>query len=96
MNKLLQEYDAYDDALERAKALIAGEAVSTAITVRMRNGEVNHTDGPLAETKEQLGGFYLIDVPDREQALTCAAKCPSASSGSIEVRPLMNYDPAGN
>ena len=94
MNKLLQEYYAYGDALKGAKALIAGEAlkpVSTATTVRMRNGKVNHTDGPFAETKEQLGGFYLIDVPDLEQALAWAAKCPSASSGSIEVRPLMDF-----
>lgn len=79
MNKLLQEYDAYGDALKGAKALIAGEALKpTSTTVRMRNGKVNHTDGPLAETKEQLGGFYLIDVPDLEQALAWAAKCPSA------------------
>ena len=72
MNKLLQEFDAYGDALKGAKARIAGEAlkpVSTATTVRMRNGKVNHTDGPFAETREQLGGVYLIDVPDLEQAL---------------------------
>jgi hypothetical protein len=94
MNALISEYFAYDDQLKAAKALIAGEAlkpVSTATTVRVRSGKALHTDGPFAETKEQLGGFYLIDVPDLEKALEWAAKCPASRSGSVEVRPLMEF-----
>ena len=62
--------------------------VATAKTVRMRNGHVKATDGPFAETKEHLGGYYLIDVPSLDAALEWAAKVPSAAIGSIEVRPL--------
>jgi hypothetical protein len=62
--------------------------VSTATTVRSRNGKVTNVDGPFAETKEQLGGYYVIEVPNIEKALEWAAKCPGARDGSIEVRPL--------
>jgi hypothetical protein len=68
------------------------EGLDMATTVRVRDGETLVTDGPFAETKEMLGGYYLIDVPDREAALGWAAKVPSAPYGSIEVRPLMEYD----
>ncbi|HEV7496003.1 YciI family protein [Baekduia sp.] len=68
------------------------EGLDMATTVRVRDGETLVTDGPFAETKEMLGGYYLIDVPDREAALAWAAKVPSAPYGSIEVRPLMEYD----
>ncbi len=61
---------------------------STATTVRVRNGKTLTTDGPFAETKEQLGGYYMIDVPDLDQAVHWAARCPAANGGSIEVRPL--------
>lgn len=64
------------------------KATSTATTVRVRNGKTLATDGPFAETKEQLGGYYLIDVPDLDQAVHWAARCPAAMGGSIEVRPL--------
>ncbi len=64
------------------------KATSTATTVRVRNGKTLTTDGPFAETKEQLGGYYLIDVPDLDQAVHWAARCPAAAGGSIEVRPL--------
>jgi hypothetical protein len=60
----------------------------SATTVRLRNGKTLTTDGPFAETKEQLGGFYLIDVPNLDDAVHWAARCPSAADGSIEVRPL--------
>jgi hypothetical protein len=60
----------------------------SATTVRVRNGKTLTTDGPFAETKEQLGGFYLIDVPHLDDAVHWAARCPLAAGGSIEVRPL--------
>ena len=60
----------------------------SATTVRVRNGKTLTTDGPFAETKEQLGGYYLIEVPDLDQAVHWAARCPAAGGGSIEVRPL--------
>lgn len=72
-------------------ALIAAEAlepVDTATTVRVRNGRATMTDGPFAETKEQLAGFYLLDAPDLDAALAMAAKIPPAREGSVEVRPV--------
>ncbi len=84
-------YVAYTDALKHAGVLEGGnrlQAVRTARTVRARNGKASVTDGPFAETKEVLGGFYMIDVPDLEAALAWAARCPGAVHGSIEVRPL--------
>lgn len=80
-----------DEELRRSGRSIVAEAlqpVSTAVTVRVRNGKLSTTDGPFAETKEQLGGFYMIDVPDMDAALTWAARCPGASHGAIEVRPI--------
>lgn len=85
----------YTDALRESDAMEAGEALhptSTATTVRLRNGETVATDGPFAETKEQLGGFYLVDVPDLDAALEWAAKMPNAHRGSIEVRPILEFD----
>ncbi len=82
---------AYANALADAGRLLAGEAlqpVATATTVRLRGGEVHLTDGPFAETKEQLAGFYLIDAADLDQALKIAADIPPARVGSIEVRPV--------
>jgi hypothetical protein len=66
--------------------------VSTATTVRVRNGKVSTTDGPFAETKEQLGGYYLINARDLNDAIQVAAKIPSARIGSIEVRPIMEFN----
>lgn len=66
--------------------------VETAKTVRVRNGEVLRTDGPFAETKEMLAGFYLLDAADEEEALTIAAGIPPAKYGSIEVRPVRKLD----
>ena len=60
----------------------------TTTTVRVRDGKVTRTDGPFAENKEQLGGYYVIDVPNLDDALKWAAKCPGAKKGSVEVRPL--------
>ena len=78
-------------ALRTSGQLIAAEAlqpVHTATTVRVRNGKVSITDGPFAETKEQLAGFYLIDAKNLDEALEVAAKIPPASVGSVEVRPI--------
>ena len=69
-----------------------GSPVSTATTVRVRNGRTATTDGPFAETKEQLGGFYLIEARDLNDAIQVAARIPSARLGSIEVRPIMEFD----
>jgi hypothetical protein len=74
--------------------MVAGdglEGVDTATTVRERDGETVFTDGPFAETKEILGGYYLIDVPDLDAALKWAARVPNVSFGSVEVRPVMVF-----
>ncbi len=68
------------------------DSVETATTVRVRNGRVSTTDGPFAETKEQLGGYYLVEARDLNDAIQVAAKIPSARMGSIEVRPVMEFD----
>ena len=84
-------YMAYAQAMQKAGILRGGERlkpVSTASTVRVANGKTQVLDGPYAETKEQLGGYFMIEVPDLDQALSWAAKCPGASHGAIEVRPL--------
>jgi hypothetical protein len=95
-NNLLNDaYVAYTRALREAGVLLGGDAlqsITTATTVRVRQGKTTMTDGPFAETKEQLGGYYLIDVPDLDAALKWAERLPSAQTGSIEVRPLANYE----
>ena len=76
--------------------LVAAEAlqsVDTATTIRVRNGQVTVTDGPFAETKEQLAGFYLLDARDLNEAIQMAAKIPPAREGSVEVRPVRQLDP---
>jgi hypothetical protein len=85
------EWIKYSEDMAKAGVMLGGASlkpVATATTVRMKSGKTTHTDGPFAETKEQLGGYYLIDVPDLDAALKWAAKCPGAPYGSIEVRPL--------
>ena len=75
--------------------LLAGEALEmpeTATTVKVRNGERLVTDGPFAETKEQLGGFYLVECKDLDEAIEWAAKIPGAQNGTIEVRPVMSFE----
>jgi hypothetical protein len=81
----------YDTAIRKSGHCVASEAlqpVQTATTVRVRNGRVSVTDGPFAETKEQLAGFYLIEARDLNEAIQIAAKIPPARVGSIEVRPI--------
>ena len=84
-------YRAYTEALDKAKVRVDGnrlQRTGSASTVRVANGKTQVLDGPYAETKEQLGGYYLIDVPDLDAALAWAARCPGASHGAVEVRPL--------
>ena len=65
---------------------------NTATTVRVRNGKLLTTDGPFAETKEQLGGYYLMNCKDLDEAIALAARIPAASDGSIEIRPIMEFE----
>jgi len=90
----LGEYFAFTEGIRQSGQFVAGEAlhpVHTATTVRVRNGKVSTTDGPFAETKEQLGGFYLIEARDLNEAIQVAAKIPSARIGCIEVRPVVDF-----
>jgi hypothetical protein len=90
-------YMAYTTELRESGAMVAGdglEGLDAATTVRVRNAETLVSDGPFAETKEMLAGYYLVDVPDLDAALKWAAKIPAAEFGSIEVRPVMVYEPA--
>ena len=89
------EYFAFTDGIRKSGHYVAGEAlhpVETATTVRIRNGRVSTTDGPFAETREQLGGFYLIEAADLNDAIRVASKIPSAKIGSIEVRPVVDFE----
>ena len=91
---LYDAYIAYTEALKAAGVHRAGDAlkeVSTATTVRVRNGKTQIMDGPFAETKEQLGGYYLIEVPDLDEALKWAERLPAAHRGSVEVRPVWDF-----
>ena len=94
VNKIMADYGAYTQELISAGVMRGGSElapVSTATTVRVRNGKSLTTDGPFAETKEQLGGYYLIDVPNLDEAIKWAAKVPSATMGSIEIRPQVDH-----
>ncbi|MCC7052748.1 MAG: YciI family protein [Gemmatimonadaceae bacterium] len=89
------EYFAFTTDLAKSGRMLAGEALEpahTATTLRHRNGTLTTTDGPFAETKEQLGGFYLVEAADLNEALQIAAKIPSVRTGSIEVRPVTVFD----
>jgi hypothetical protein len=89
--QLLAAYTAYTEALKTAGIMVGGERLqptSAATTVRISGGKTNVLDGPYAEAKEQFGGYYMIDVPDIDAALSWAARCPAASHGIVEVRPL--------
>lgn len=86
-------FTAYSEALKAAGALVSSNRLrqsTTATTVRVANGKPQVLNGPYLESKEQMGGYYLIDVPDLDAALAWAARCPGANFGVIEVRPLWN------
>ena len=90
--KIFEEYMSYTKGIKKGGQYIGGEAlepVSTATTVRVKNGKTVTTDGPFAETKEQLGGYYLIEAKDLNDAIQVAARIPGAKSGSVEVRPIL-------
>jgi hypothetical protein len=94
-DQLFGEYMAFTDHVKSSGHLIAGDAlqeVKTATTLRLRDGKQLVTDGPFAETKEQLGGYYLIEAKNLDEAIAIAARIPSAKVGSIEIRPIMKFD----
>ena len=84
-------YTAYTEALTKANVLVDANRLASskaATTVRIQSGKTQVLDGPYADSKEKLGGYYLIDVPDLDKALSWAARCPAAEHGVVEVRPL--------
>jgi hypothetical protein len=99
MGAEMAEYNAFTQHLRDRGAMLAGEAldsVTTATTVRVVDGRTITTDGPFAETKETLGGFYLVDAADLDEAIAYAAMIPGARHGCIEVRPVWDYTRAGS
>jgi hypothetical protein len=91
LDERLAAYQAYTQALTQSGVVVASDRLrpaSSATTVRVASSKTNVMNGPYAETREQLGGFYMIDVPDLDAALSWAARCPGASYGAIEVRPV--------
>ena len=90
-DQMLAAYGAYIEAMTKAGVVVGRNRLqpsTSATTVRVTNGKTQVLDGPYAETKEQLGGYLLIDVPDLDTALSWAARCPGASHGVMEVRPI--------
>ncbi len=88
-------YQAFTERMKKEGKLVSGDALqsgSTATTVSVRNGKTQTMDGPFAETKETLGGYYLLDCKDLDDALACAAMIPTASYGRIEVRPVVVWE----
>lgn len=96
---MMNGYFALNEKMKSDGTLIAGEGlqgIETATSLRIKAGKVETMDGPFAETREHLGGYYIVDVADLDAAMKYAAMIPTASSGTIEIRPLMAYNPAGN
>jgi len=90
-DQMMAEYMAFGQSIQKSGHYVGGnrlQPTSTASTVRIRNGKLSTTDGPFAETKEQLGGYYLIEAKDLNEAIQVGAKIPGARVGSIEVRPI--------
>ena len=95
MGKLMEAYMAFTKDIREKNVMVAGdplEPVATATTVRVRGGKTETTDGPFAETKEQLGGYYILECKDLDEAIAYVARIPTAALGSIEVRPIMVFD----
>jgi hypothetical protein len=98
-SKMLEDYGKFTNEIKEKGKHLAGhqlKPVATATTVRVRDGKRVTTDGPFAETKEQLGGFYMINANDLDEAIAIAARVPSAKVGSIEVRPIVVREAAAN
>ena len=92
VERALGAYAAYTEALKKAGALVASnrlQPTAAATTVRVADGKTQVLDGPYAEAKEQLGGYYLIEAPDLDAAISWAARCPGASHGTMEIRPIL-------
>src|SRR5579871_5215496 len=95
MSAMMNEYGAFTQSIIKGGQFKAGDALqptSTATTVRVRDGKTLTTDGPFAETREQLAGYYMIDAKDLDTAIGIAARVPNARDGSVEIRPVMIYD----
>ncbi len=95
MAAMHKDYMAFTQSIIQGGQFKAGDALqptSTATTVRLRNGKTLTTDGPFAETHEQLAGYYLVEAKDLDEAISLASRIPSAKFGSIEVRPILVYD----
>ena len=93
--QMMTDYGAFTQSIVQSGHFKAGDGLqpsTTATTVRVRDGKILTTDGPFAETREQLGGYYLVEAKDLDTALGIAARIPGAKTGSIEVRPVMIYD----
>jgi hypothetical protein len=91
---IMNEYFSFTEEIRKNGKMVAAEALqptATATTVRVRNGKVSSTDGPFVETKEQLGGFYLIEAKDLNEAIQIASRIPSARFGGVEVRPVVDF-----
>jgi hypothetical protein len=98
LDTMLAEYGAFDAAVKAAGVFLGGEALQssdTATVVRVRDGQRLTTDGPFAETREQLGGYYLLECADLDEAIAWAARIPGASVGAVEIRPIMEIDFGG-
>jgi hypothetical protein len=96
--QVLGEYMAFSDSIRKSGSYVAGEALqptATATTVRVRDNKRLTTDGPFAETKEQLGGFYLVRAKNLDEAIAMASRIPAARTGCIEVRPVMDFSQQG-
>ena len=90
--RMMADYGAFTDMIRQRGAFLGGEALqpsSTATTLRLRDGQLSTIDGPFAESKEQLGGYYLLECKDLDEAIDLAGKIPGARFGAIEVRPIM-------
>lgn len=95
---MIAGYGQFGDAAAEAGVLVAGEAlapIASATSIQLRDGEVVTTDGPFAETKEQLGGFYILECDTLDEAISWAAKIPHAANGTVEVRPVPDFSQAG-
>jgi hypothetical protein len=94
-DRMFAEYMSFSEDIKQSGHYLGGEAlqpVNTATCVRVRNGKQLVTDGPFAETREQLGGYYLVEAKDLDEAIAMAARIPSVRVGTIEVRPIMKFD----
>jgi hypothetical protein len=95
ITKMSADYAAYTEAMRKAGVLLGGDRLQpghTAARISVRNGKTEVLDGPYAVTKEQFGGYQMIDVPDLDQAIAWAARCPAAQHGTVEVRPIWELD----